>query len=404
MPESAATPQPIESLLATGPSADLRRRLLATCRLVNSSVDPDLVVDALVAGARDLLQASQVAAYYRVRDTQALRRMAWAAADGAADPPALDLPLADSLPALAIRRATTLLAPPTAGEPARLAIPLEIHGEPRGALTLCRPQNWTDDELWAAEALAQSAAAALHTARTHAHLRERERELSQLSDALQEGVWRVNAAGITDYVNPRLAVLLGYRPDELLRRPFTDVMDAQSAAENADTKRRRRAGQADRYRCTLVHCDGTPVPVEISSGPLYDRYGAFAGAVAAVSDLRERMAWDERLRQSEARFRSLYDEMTSGCVIYRAVDDGADFVMVDVNRAAEEMDGYHAEEMIGQRISAAMPPDVREQLLEPLRRVWRTGQPERLEPFYWEAEHGRGHTGLARYEAHLILQ
>lgn len=390
MPESAATPQPIESLLATGPSADLRRRLLATCRLVNSSVDPDLVLDALVAGARDLLQASQVAAYYRVRDTQTLRRMAWAAADGAADPPALDLPLADSLPALAIRRATTLLAPPTPGEPARLAIPLEIHGEPRGALTLCRPQNWTDDELWAAEALAQSAAAALHTARTHAHLRERERELSQLSDALQEGVWRVDAAGITDYVNPRLAVLLGYRPEELLGRPVTDFMDAQSAAENADTKRRRRAGQADRYRCTLVHRDGTPVPVEISSGPLYDRSGAYAGSLAAVSDLRERMAWDERLRQSEDRFRSLYDEMTSGSVIYAAVDDGADFMTVDVNRAAEEMDGYHAEELIGQRVSAAMPPDVREQLLEPLRRVWRTGQPERLEPFYWEAEHGRG--------------
>jgi PAS domain S-box-containing protein len=390
MPQSA-TRQSRDDFAAACPpiQIDLHQRLLAIGHQLNSSLEPDQALNAMVQGARELLQASNVVIYHRPKDSQTLEPVAAAFSSPGNRPQPTMLPLEEGLPGRAIREAGPVALPPSDADPARLAIPLEIHGELHGALYACRPTPFGQADLMAAETLAIYVAAALHAARTHAHLRERERALGQLSDALQEGVWRVDAQGNTVYVNPRLAAMLGYQPHELRGRPVTDLMDAQSAIENSDTKRRRRAGQSDRYRCTLLHRDGTPVLVEIASGPLYNSKGAYDGALAAVTDLTERLAWIDRLRTSDARFRSLYDEMPGGSLIYRAVDDGADFVIVDVNRAAQEMDGYRAEDIVGGRVSDLMPADVQEQLLEPLRRVWRTGQPERVAPFYWESEQGR---------------
>ncbi len=83
------------------------------------------------------------------------------------------------------------------------------------------------------------------------------------------------------------------------------------------------------------------------------------------------------LRESEKRFRQLFENMSSGVAVYEAVDDGEDFVFTDFNKAALKIERLKKREVIGRRVREVFPGIVEIGLLEVFRRVWKTGRPER---------------------------
>jgi PAS domain S-box-containing protein len=84
------------------------------------------------------------------------------------------------------------------------------------------------------------------------------------------------------------------------------------------------------------------------------------------------------LKENEARYRSLFHYMRDGVAIYRARGNGEDFEFVDVNRAVEKIERTRREDLIGKSVLQAFP-GVREfGLFDVLKRVWKTGKPERL--------------------------
>jgi PAS domain S-box-containing protein len=81
--------------------------------------------------------------------------------------------------------------------------------------------------------------------------------------------------------------------------------------------------------------------------------------------------------EDESRCRALVDQMNQAVAVYRAVDDGEDFVFVDFNRAAEEIEKVSRDEIVGKRVTGVFPGVIEFGLLEVFRRVWRTGTAER---------------------------
>lgn len=84
---------------------------------------------------------------------------------------------------------------------------------------------------------------------------------------------------------------------------------------------------------------------------------------------------DEALRNSEFRFRELFNNIKSGVAVYALSDDG-DFVFADINKAAERIGEIKKKDVLGKRLLDVFPGAGAIGLCDVLRRVLKTGNPE----------------------------
>ena len=87
---------------------------------------------------------------------------------------------------------------------------------------------------------------------------------------------------------------------------------------------------------------------------------------------------EEKLRENEARFKAIFNNMSSGVVVYQAVNNGKDFIVVDFNKADQKIEKITRKQKLGQKLLEAPPAfkEINLSLLEILQRVWKTGKPE----------------------------
>jgi diguanylate cyclase (GGDEF)-like protein/PAS domain S-box-containing protein len=97
-------------------------------------------------------------------------------------------------------------------------------------------------------------------------------------------------------------------------------------------------------------------------------------------DLDVRKQAEEALRASQSSLEALFENMSSGAVVYRASPDGQDFVFAAVNRASERIENMRREDMIGRNVQEVFPDIMEFGLLDVLRRVWKSGVGEQF-PF-----------------------
>ena len=86
------------------------------------------------------------------------------------------------------------------------------------------------------------------------------------------------------------------------------------------------------------------------------------------------------LRDSEERFRGLYENMLNGVAIYEAADNGQDFIITAINPAGERICRLQAPEVVGKRVSQVFPGIRDLGLPAVFQRVWRTGKAEQFGP------------------------
>ena len=91
---------------------------------------------------------------------------------------------------------------------------------------------------------------------------------------------------------------------------------------------------------------------------------------------KEGVNLEKELEECHAKFQVLFDNVCSGIAIYQAVNDGEDFIFVDFNRAAEEIDHIKKQELTGKRVTEVFPGVKKFGLFDVFRRVYKTGTPE----------------------------
>lgn len=95
-------------------------------------------------------------------------------------------------------------------------------------------------------------------------------------------------------------------------------------------------------------------------------------------DITAQKSAELALKESEEHFRNLFENMSSGVVVYEAIDDGDDFILADLNAAGQRMSQAKYEEIIGRRATEFFPAVKKMGLFECLRLAHRTGEPQSL--------------------------
>jgi len=183
-------------------------------------------------------------------------------------------------------------------------------------------------------------------------LQASEKQYRQLLEALQEGVWMIDAHARTVFVNPRMAEVLGYTVEEMAGRHLFSFMDEQGIALCQRNLERRQQGIREQHDFQFLRKDGTRLYASLETSPIFDEEGNYAGSLAGVQDITDRVQTTERLRESEERYRDLVEKVSD--VIYAVDREG---VITYVSPVIERLLGYPPEQIIGQPFGQFVLPE-----------------------------------------------
>jgi PAS domain S-box-containing protein len=160
-----------------------------------------------------------------------------------------------------------------------------------------------DDATRLLEARVAERSRELHAAQEALHRREREAgeaRYQRLVETAHEGVWTIDTVGVTDYINPRMAEMLGYTTEEMIGRTIFEFMDDEvRPLAQASLERRLRHKKGEVYERRLKRRDGSSVWTLMSTTPILSPSGEYVGALAMVTDVTERRKLEAQLRQSQ---------------------------------------------------------------------------------------------------------
>ncbi len=182
------------------------------------------------------------------------------------------------------------------------------------------------------------------TVRKHyeAILRDNEAHYRVLVDAMGDGVWQVDPEGLTVFVNPAAAQMLGYTTAELKGRALFEFVDAPSLPEIKRQWHRHWRGEIAQHELALIHRNGRRVCVMVDARILRDENGAQAGAIACLKDITQ----FKQLSQQHHVLSSVVANHFESVVI-----TDVDFKITYVNQKTQTLYGYRAQELLGRHLS-----------------------------------------------------
>jgi len=137
-----------------------------------------------------------------------------------------------------------------------------------------------------------------------------ERKYRQLVELAQEGIWAIDKNGCTTFVNPRMAEMLGYTTDEMVGKHLFSFMDEQEIQTAKRSLERRSKGIQERRDFEFIRKDGRRIYTNLSTSPIIDDEGYYAGTVALVTDITERRNMEEDLKVRAELLNAATDSIT----------------------------------------------------------------------------------------------
>jgi PAS domain S-box-containing protein len=193
------------------------------------------------------------------------------------------------------------------------------------------------------------------------HLNEGGRNSEELLLALPAAVYTTDAAGRITFYNEAAAELWGLRP-ELGTSAFCGSWKLywpdgtplpHDECPMALTLKERRPIRG--MEAIAERPDGTRIPFIPYPTPLFDASGTLIGAVNMLVDITERREAEQRIRDSEARYRDIAAivESSEDAIVAKNLDS----IITSWNQGAERLFGYTAEEAIGKPVTMLIPTE-----------------------------------------------
>ncbi len=220
------------------------------------------------------------------------------------------------------------------------------------------------------------------TARVQAEqrLREQEAQVRALVDAALDGVVMLDCDGKVTLWNQAAARIFGYSAEEILGHDLHEVVAPGELRRLHRTAfaRFRTSGRGKAVGRTLelnaIRKDGTLFPIELSLSAVQFR-GQWH-AIGIVRDVSERKTMEARLRESEERYRALFDR-SMDCVFLHDVAGR----FLDANPATLKLFGYQTEEVTSLSFQDLLDPEELPRAQQTLEELAKTGRQRSMTEF-----------------------
>ena len=174
-------------------------------------------------------------------------------------------------------------------------------------------------------------------------VRESEQRYRRIVETAREGIWIIDAESKTAFVNARMGEMLGCSVDEMLGKSLLTFMDDEWRAVAETHLKRRHEGVQEQHDFRFRRKDGTELWAIVSTNPLFDEEGRYAGALAMITDITGRKRAEEQLRLSEEKFAKVFRSSPDGISITRLADGR----IVEANDSFLRVSGHGRDEIIG---------------------------------------------------------
>ncbi|MDI1291786.1 MAG: PAS domain S-box protein [Methylobacter sp.] len=199
-------------------------------------------------------------------------------------------------------------------------------------------------------------------------LTESEERFRQMAEMAGEWLWEQDPDGYYSYSSAAVSQILGYSPDEVLGKHYTEFLTPQDKAEQQQYAASHRPFYA--LLAHYQHKDGRSILTESTGLPIIDAAGKLLKWRGVDRDITARMHFQDALIESEKRTRMIIESSLSAIVIMDSYG-----IVTDWNHPAEKIFGWTKEEAIGQRLEELIiPPQLRNAHRQGLEHFLRTGQ------------------------------
>ncbi len=175
-------------------------------------------------------------------------------------------------------------------------------------------------------------------------LRESEQRYQTMAEISPVGIFRTDLQGKTTYVNPRWCEISGLATAQALGNGWLSVVHPEDRDPLAAGWRQTTQDQSTsvtEYR--FLRPDGTLVWVMGQAVPERDSSGKIVGYVGTITDITERKQMEDKLRESEEKFRKAFYTSPDSVNINR-LEDG---MFVSINNGFTQITGYSEDDVIG---------------------------------------------------------
>jgi len=139
-----------------------------------------------------------------------------------------------------------------------------------------------------------------------------------------------------------------------------------------------KRGQAEEREWTYISKNGRRFPVRLSVTPVLSSSGNITGYMGIAADLSAQKAAQEELHKSEANYKLLFDNMTSGFALHEIICDAngkpIDYLYLQANPAFEKLTGVPVSTIVGKRLREILP-NTEDYWIEVFGKVALTGEP-----------------------------
>ena len=195
-------------------------------------------------------------------------------------------------------------------------------------------------------------------------LKDSEIKYREMINNLDVGFYQVTLDGIMLNHNPAHNKILEYDVKEsLVGKKVTDFWQDPRLRE-AYVKDILDNGYAKNYICQSLTKDGKKVVVQLNSHLMRDKNGNPTGIEGTFIDITEKFELEKKLKESERKFRILYESTPYSIVLINS-----NGIIVDCNPTLETLIGYKKMELMGKNFTELpiIPPESMSKIIDAFR-------------------------------------